>query len=323
MITEKAISICLLEILKEYSDEENIMSVKDITEKMKTVYGLKPDRRTVYSAIALLTDLGYDISTYEENKKGYCLRGRDIERSEVVLLSDAVYAFPFISAKQSETLINKLQKTLSKHQRRRYNHLKIVKPEKKTDNKQVFLNIEVLNEAVSLRKQVHFTYMKYGLDKKLHPRREKPYTVNPYQLVYTNEHYYLICNMEGYSDMSMYRVDRMKDIVITNTNLTMECDGGEATDNAVYGFTGKPEIITIICSNVIIDDVIEKFGSDVWLDKVDEKHFKATLKASPMGVKFWALQYLPYAEVIRPQSLRDEIIESLKENKYLQTGEAL
>ena len=316
MITEKAISICLLEILKEYSDEENIMTMKDIITKMGQLYGLKPDRRTIYSALGILGDIGYDISLYDENKIGYYLRSRDIERSEVLLLSDAVYSFPFISAKQSETLIDKLQHSLSKHQRKRYRHLTIAKPEKKTDNKQVFLNIEVLDEAISLKKQVSFTYMKYGLDKKLHPRREKPYVVNPYQLVFTNEHYYLVCNLDGYPNASMYRVERMKDIEILDTDLTMECDSNEVIDKAVYGFTGEPEIITMICENVIIDDVIEKFGNDVLLDKVDDKHFKATLKASPNGVKFWALQYLPYAEVVEPQNLRNYIIESIKTNRY-------
>lgn len=317
MITEKAISICLLEILKEYSDEENIMTMKDIITKMGQLYGLKPDRRTIYSAIGILGDIGYDVSMYDENKIGYYLRSRDIERSEVLLLSDAVYSFPFISAKQSKTLIDKLQKGLSRHQRKRYRHLKIVKPEKKTDNKQVFLNIEVLDEAISLKKQVSFTYMKYGLDKKMHPRREKSYIVNPYQLVYTNEHYYLVCNLDGYPNTSMYRIERMKDIEILDNDLTLDCNSEDVIDNAVYGFTGKPEIITMICDIVIIDDIIEKFGNDVLIDKIDDTHFKATLKASSFGVKFWALQYLPYAEVIEPKQLRDDIIESLNSNKYL------
>ena len=39
---------------------------------MKSLYGTDIDRRTVYSAISLLKDnLGYEISTYEENKQGY------------------------------------------------------------------------------------------------------------------------------------------------------------------------------------------------------------------------------------------------------------
>lgn len=37
----------------------------------------------------------------------------------------------------------------------------------------------------------------------------------------------------------------------------------------------------------------------------------------PRGIKFWALQYLPYVELLQPLWLRDEIIESIGKNKYL------
>ena len=59
MFTEKANALCILAILKEDSDENHILGMKDIIAKMATVYGLKVDRRTVYSAIALLNDLNY------------------------------------------------------------------------------------------------------------------------------------------------------------------------------------------------------------------------------------------------------------------------
>ena len=47
------------------------MQMKDIIERMNKDYGLNPDRRTIYGALALLLDMGYDISVYEENGKGY------------------------------------------------------------------------------------------------------------------------------------------------------------------------------------------------------------------------------------------------------------
>lgn len=70
--------------------------------KNESFYGIKIDRRTVYGAIALLTELGYDISTYEDNGVGYYLRSRELEQSEVLLLTNAVYSIPFIPAKQTE-----------------------------------------------------------------------------------------------------------------------------------------------------------------------------------------------------------------------------
>lgn len=66
MLTEKANAICLLEVLKEYSDAEHILPMREIIAKMQSLYGIKIDRRTVYGAVALLIELGYDISLYED-----------------------------------------------------------------------------------------------------------------------------------------------------------------------------------------------------------------------------------------------------------------
>ena len=47
MLTEKANAICLLEVLKEYSDAEHILPMREIIAKMQSLYGIKIDRRTV------------------------------------------------------------------------------------------------------------------------------------------------------------------------------------------------------------------------------------------------------------------------------------
>lgn len=317
MITDRANAICLLEILREYSDSNNILGMKDIISKMNTIYGIHPDRRTIYSAAALLLDLGYDISMYEENGVGYYLRGRYLEQSEILLLTDAVYSFPFIPAKQSEDLIRKLQKQLSVNQRKYYKHLTIVRQDKKTDNRQVFFNIDQLDEAITAGKQVQFTYMQYELDKKLHPRREKPYTVNAYGMVYMNEHYYLICSLTSFLKIALYRIDRMKDIKILDADCIKQFNSQKAVSDAIYGFVGEPDHIVMHCDKLVLNDVIDKFGGEVHLSELDENRFCASFDVPPHGVKFWALQYLPYVEVIEPKWLRDDIVECVKNNKYL------
>lgn len=112
MLSEKAYALCLLEILQEHSDAEHILPMREIIAKMQVIYGIRPDRRTIYAAAALLIGLGYDLSVYEENGVGYYLRSRPLEQSEVLLLTDAVYAFPFISARQTEQLVQKAAKAL-------------------------------------------------------------------------------------------------------------------------------------------------------------------------------------------------------------------
>lgn len=315
MLSEKAYAICLLEILQEYSDEEHILPMREITAKMQIIYGIKPDRRTVYAAVALLMQLGYDISIYEENGIGYFLRSRPLEQPEILLLTDAVYAFPFISARQTEQLVQKLQKQLSCHQRKKYRHLTIARQQHKTDNRQVFWNIEQLDEAITQKKKVQMDYLHYGLDKKQHITAS--YTVNPYEMTYLNEHYYLICVPDHDPHTRLYRIDRMANIHLLEELRSEQPAIRQEARDAIYAYVGAPERIVMRCERWILDDVIDRFGSDVYLTEESETAFTASFTAPPRGIKFWALQYLPYVEVLEPRWLRKEIIESIGKNKYL------
>lgn len=294
--------------------------MREIIEKMNSAYGISPDRRTIYSSVDVLIDLGYDISTYDDNGVGYYLKQRLFEPGEVRLLMDAVYSFPFLPPKHTEDLIAKLQKLLSANERKRFKSLSIARQEIKTPNRQVFWNIEQLDEAISKKVKVSFTYLHYDLNKELVPRRDEKYTVNPYGMVFHNENYYLICVKDNKDNVSMYRIDRMKDIEVTDCGLDPReagFDPKKFTEQAVYAYCGKPELIVMKCSREILDHIIDKYGFDVHIRELDDKNLEIALTASPEGVKFWALQYLPYVEVTSPQWLRDEIIKSLKSNPYI------
>lgn len=319
MLTEKSIAICLLEILKEYSDENHILSMSEIISKINGRYGLTPDRRTIYGAFEALIELGYDVSLYKDNGKGYYLLDRDLEPSEAHLLSDAICAFPFISERQTANLMNKVQSLVSVHERKHIKNLTVMRSDQKTLNKVVFYNIEALDEAIEKKVKVKFDYVDYGADKQLHKRREKKYVVNPYGMVYSNEHYYLICIMENKENLSMYRIDRIQNIEVTD----LELDGREkgfdpkkAVKNTVYAFTGEIDTVEMLVDPKKLSDVIDKFGTNIDIAENDDGRLKITLKASLMGMKYWALQYLQYVEVVKPTELRNELIDLIKNNVY-------
>ena len=319
MLTEKAITICLLEVLREYSDESHILSMNDITSKINQLYGLNPDRRTIYSSLETLAELGYDVSFYKENGKGYYIRDRQLEASEAHLLSDAVCSFPFISEKQTAQLLKKIHSFVSVHERRNIKNLTVIRANQKTINKQVFFNIEMLDEAIEKRVKVTFDYFDYGVDKQLHKRREKKYKVNPYGMVYSNEHYYLVCVMSRQDRVSMYRLDRIQNIEITDIPLDERESGFDphvAVKNAVYAFTGQAETIELLVERKVLNDVIDKFGINLITSEENDGRIRVIVNASRMGMKYWALQYLENAEVVAPQDLRDEIMRTIESSRY-------
>lgn len=317
MITDKSNMLCILKVLEEYSDENHILSIKDIKARLKSLYDKEVDRRTVYSAVSALIDFGYDISVYEENGVGYYLRERSFSSAEIRLLLDAVYSCTYISSKQSEELLEKIRGFVSVYERKKYSYTNIVNPDKKSPNPEVFLNIEILDQAINDKRKISFNYYKYDANKRLVKRRENRYIASPYAMVCDNEHYYLVLILDGYSDPSFYRVDMMKDIEIMEDEISIS--GREAnlnsTKKVVYAYAGEPEKIELLADETGLRYCIEKFGKDITIQPKGDK-YSIIFTAAPEGMLYWALQYIQHIEVTAPAKLRESIVKAIKESNY-------
>ena len=109
----------------------------------------------------------------------------------------------------------------------------------------------------------------------------------------------------------------MKDLTITDEAAQKGIESEEFTQTAIYAFAGKPEPITFAFDKIILNDVIDRFGSAIEIKPNGDK-CTARIMASPRGIKFWALQYLPYVEVLTPSWLRNEIVSSIAQNPYIE-----
>ncbi len=315
----KANVLCLLEILKRYSDDAHILTMDDIKKRMQSDFGLDIERKAVYANLNMLCDFGYDISMFADNGKGYYLCTRDFEPSEVHLLADAVYSSSFIPEKATKDLIKKLQSTQSRYFSSRIKSMTFVKPEAKTANKELFYNIEVLDDAISQGVKVSFDYLRYDINKRLVQRRDTKYVVSPYAIVWTNEKYYLICFYEKYNAISHFRIDKIKGITLQSEAAAAPVQGFSPYDyakSAIYMYGSQIERIALLCNMEILDDVIDRFGKDIQITPHGGDRFKAVIHATSGGIKFWALQYLRHCEILSPVSLRAEVAEIIRQGVY-------
>lgn len=308
--------MALYSILKEYSDESHILTRKQIEDLLDLKYQIKVTRQTLSTYMKTLDEFGVDICDYHENGIGYYLREREFETSEIHLLCNAVYSSHFIPEKNSQNLIEKLLKTQSKFTANQFHQNVYVKNLRKSINKEFFLNIDILLEAIHKQKAVSFNYMKYDIHKHLIPRKDHPDIVHPYHIIYANENFYLICKNDHYDNLSHYRIDKMQQLRITDKKLLKLRDNFDPYEYArtkIYMYGGKEERILLKCNVEILDDIIDKFGHDVTIQGCDDTHFFAYVKASTQGIVYLILQYLKYRTVIEPLSLRTEIKKILKD----------
>lgn len=317
MLSTKSSILCILEILQKYSDENHVLNATEIQKYLKKDYDLQMERKSIYRNISYLCEFGYQISIFEENRKGFYLAERLFENSEITLLVDAVASSKFIPVKETNELIRKLESLQSVHNSKLLTNSKLLKSNTKTLNRDIFYNIEILQEAINTKKKVQFTYCTYNFRKQLVPRRDEKYTINPYAIFCGNENYYLVCNYDKYDNLSNYRIDFIKDIEILDETAKVKAkniDLEKYVQKSIYMFGSEIDKIELVCDNVILKDVIDKFGDNVVIKEHNENKFRAIINSSTDGIEFWVMQYLNYCEVLEPLDLRNSIKENLLKN---------
>lgn len=313
---KKQSALAMLDILQKYSDEEHPLSLNEIAGHLETQYGLKLERRTIYSNIAMLSDSGYEISKYDDNRKGYYLEGRKFDKGEVLLLCNAIHASHFISQKQSQELIRKLLSTQSKYQAKEFTDRVYMANPLKTANRQLLYTIEAVSEAIRDHKVLQFTYLKYDLDKKLIARRNDPYIVEPRYIVYADSRAYMISTSTHHEGFTHYRLDRMKDALVVNEKaraLSKDVDAYEYARNKLFMYNGEMGYVTYRCDSDAIDQMIDVFGPQISIIPDDDNHFFLRVKTSDTGALYLAQQYMDHITIHEPERLKKDFLKKLKE----------
>lgn len=313
---KKMLNIYILEVLKKYSDCEHHLKQQDIIDYIKKDYDVIAERKAISINISRLMEFGYDIV----HQNGYYLRERDFDDSELRLLIDSVLFSKNIPINQAKDLIEKLQGLSSKYFSLKVKHVSNLNAMEHTSNKQFFYNIELLDEAIENGNQVEFMYNKYGEDKKLHPRKKDKTLFNPYQMVASNGKYYVIGNVDKYSQASYYRLDKISDIVILNTSVKPmnKVDGFENGLNLprhmaehIYMFSGKSEKVVFKIAKSRLDDVVDWFGTEFKIRKKEDDNYIISVDVNTNAMYYWALQYGQYAEIVSPVDLREKLKETI------------
>lgn len=312
--------IYILNVLKKYSDEEHKLSAVEIQRKVKEIYDVDIDPRTIRRNINLLKfKLEYDISTREENGQGYYINRNpetDFEPGEVRAIIDTFSYANYIVPSISKTVIQKCKNMQNIYENRKLRDYKIYANDTKTDNMEVIKNIEDISESIQNLSKIEFEYWKYTMDEKIKKEIVSTPKVTPYALVYNKQEFYMIGIKEGQENFYNYRLDRIKNLKQLEEKRTISKTSKEIREYAeslVEMFGGEKEEIEVICKDVLLDTVFEDFGKEIDVKKIDNKTFKVKIQANVRGFKFWAMRNMDAVEVLKPITLRNEIKEIIQD----------
>lgn len=321
--SKKILVYYVYEILRRYSDAEHPLSQGQIAQMVQQEFGMSCDRKAVARNILALQEAGFDISAYEDNGKGYYLASRPFTDSEIRTLIDSVLASRYITGSYAKDMVDKLAGMATVYFTRRAAYITQASHWVHTDNPEVFLNIELLDEAIETHRKVRFFYNQYGLDKKLHPRRETAYEVDPYQIIASSGRYYLVGNYDKHDCVTNFRIDLITRVQVLDTKaIPFESLPGKAramdlADYAKYALNmcDGPVVTAVLRLKAErFGDIIDWFGKEAEITGQEPDGFiRVKVRASDNGLRIWALQYGRFVEVLSPADLRQQIRQDVTE----------
>lgn len=258
--------LALARLFEEETDETNGLSMPEIIAKLAE-QGIDAERKSIYRDIEALRDFGMDIQTLRKPHVAYHLASRDFSLSELMLVIDAVQSSRFLTHKQADYLSMRLQNLASSKQRNQLMGKVHVLGRIKKPEESAFSTVDTIRLALTNKKKIQFSYLEYDASGKKRLRKDgRIYLETPVSLIYASNLYYLITYSEKYEALSTYRVDRMRNVSVSEEpalrNQTIATFNPEKHVERSFGmFSGEETAVTFLVKQELMSSVMDRFFS--------------------------------------------------------------
>lgn len=302
----------LMKILLDRTDETHSITMPEIIDALEA-YGISAERKSLYNDIENLRVYGLDvIGVQEERTYSYHIGNRQFELAELKLLVDSVQSAKFITEKKSNELIKKIESLASKYEASQLHRQVFVAGRVKTMNESIYYNVDSIHAAIAGNSRITFKYFKWNVDKDMELRHDGAlYEVSPWLLSWNDGYYYLIAYDSVKGIIKHFRVDKM--LYIKSNGRKRE---GEKVFNSLdmAAYTGKmfgmyggeDERVRLECDNALAGVMIDRFGKDISLIRLDDKKFAVNVEVA-VSRQFlaWIIGLGEGVKIVGPQRIVD------------------
>ena len=304
MKNTNSLPLQILEILRQYPDQEHLISMPEL-QAILEADDFPSNRRTVYRAIETLREYNYDIR-YEFHKfySGYYLVPY-FNEAEHFILSDYLNQQTTLSSKEISTIQTKLQHLASP-----YHNLKRTQGVH-VSNQEILSNIKLILHAIKHSYQISFYYFDYTISKeKKYRKNKKRYILTPYAVTSYEGKYYCVLYSEKYQSFTNYRIDKMETVrCIDQPVETIAFNLEEHLQTSIKMYAGKAETITIKCTTDMASIILDEFGNQMIISEVKDEYFTLSLKtAITPTLLSWLLLFYDRVTVIQPAKLKEKLL---------------
>ncbi len=306
----------MFQLLLKYTDAEHQLTTNQIRNIMEKKHGITMHRTTVPGDIEMLRAAGFDVHVRRSRQNKYYLENNQFELPELKILVDAVESSKFITEKKSRQLVEKLLKLTSDTNATKLKRNLHTSGRVRSGNEKGYYIVDAINEAINNGKRLSFYYTDYDEKKKQILRNDgEPYIVSPYTLIWNGDYYYMVGWNHEQEETRTYRVDRiLKQQVILDedAHLTPEdFDVARYTREVFRMYDNQePEEVILLCHNEIMKGVIDKFGVEITVRKVDKEHFRTKVKVCTSPTFYsWVFQWGGRVQIEGPEDVVTEYKE--------------
>ena len=307
----------IMQMLLDKTDEEHPLTMEAILRQLNSV-GISAERKSVYDDIEALRLFGLDICLTRGKVIGYYIGNRTFELPELKLLVDSVQSSKFVTQKKTLALIKKLVSLSSIYEAQLIKRQVYVKNRIKSMNESIYYNVDSIHNGIAADRKITFRYYEYDTNKEKRFRKNgERYCVSPFALTWDDENYYLIAYDADAGIVKHYRVDKMDRIEVEQSEregkaMFKDLDMAVYTRRTFAMFGGEEISVTIKFANHLIGVVIDKFGKDIRITKINEGQFSITtpVVVSPQFYA-WVFGLHGDATLIAPQRVVDGFNEHI------------
>jgi hypothetical protein len=313
-----------MKILLEQTDENHRITMTEIIENLAS-YNISAERKSLYNDIESLRLYGLDIIGIQEGRTYfYYVGSRRFELAELKLLVDSVQSAKFITAKKSSELIKKLEGLASRYEASKLHRQVFVAGRVKTMNESIYYNVDRIQTAIGENSKITFQYFQWNVEKKMELRHDGAvYKVSPWALSWNDGNYYLIAYDGEKGIIKHFRVDKMLHIELNGEKREGK-QVFQSFDMAAYArkmfgmYGGKEERVRLECENSFAGVIIDRFGKDVTLNRLDDTHFFVNVEAA-VSRQFlsWVIGLGEGVKITGPESvvarMEDEICRLMRQ----------
>lgn len=172
-----------------------------------------------------------------------------------------------------------------------------------------FYNIDEIFRAIDKHTKLRFRYFRLDENREKIFRREgKEYIVEPLTLIPNDGHYYLICYDDStQNNTRTFRIDRMSDISRCEEAISEKASDFRKKIPSLTGqtfrmFSGELMNVTLEFDDHIIDNVYDKFGNDIVIERVSDNlcRISADIQLSPPFFG-WLFQFGRSMRIVSPK----------------------